>query len=239
MAVINPIRNKNERKIPECGLLLVNPAEAASRIERMLAQGARRQFLFNSGLVIEEKAGFFLAGPAVGAPAAVMALEKLVALGARQLVLCGWCGAVSPSLAIGDVVVPDIARIGEGTSQYYGRKKTSAPSQPLSAKLYKKLENAGLPVQRGCVWSTDGIYREDRQLLLSLYEEHSVVAVDMEFSALCSAAAFRGIDFAGSLVVSDITTDECWQPGFGVECFRNNKERILELLLENGARIGG
>ncbi len=237
MAVIEPVRGRKERPIPAYGLLLVNPTEARSCSNRLLAAGGRRQYLFNSELVIDKKKDFFIAGPAVGAPAAVMALEKLVALGARQLILCGWCGAISADLAIGDIIVPDSARIGEGTSQYYNRQTESAPSVEFSCRLRQLLTQNGLPVSGGKVWSTDGIFREERQELLALHRQHNVIAVDMEFSALCSAAALREIAFAASLVVSDLVAAERWQPGFTKERFRNNRERVLDILFGRAARI--
>ncbi len=237
MAVIEPVRGKKERPIPAYGLLLVNPTEARACSKRLLAAGGRRQYLFNSDLVIDKKKDFFIAGPAVGAPAAVMALEKLVALGARQLILCGWCGAISADLAIGDILVPDSARIGEGTSQYYGRQTESAPAAELSCQLHRLFVRNGLPVCHGKVWSTDGIFREERQELLALHRQHNVMAVDMEFSALCSAASLRGIAFAASLAVSDIVAAEHWQPGFTRERFRKNRERVLDILLDCAVRI--
>ncbi len=237
MAVIEPVRGKKERCIPAAGLLLVNPIESRACRERLLAGGARRQYLFNSELVVDEHRDFFVAGPAIGAPAAVMVLEKLIALGAKKLVLCGWCGAISPELAVGDVLVPDSARIGEGTSQYYDRRQETAPSQKFSDSIGNVLREKGLPVFRGRVWSTDALFREEREVLLSLSEEHDVVAVDMEFSALCSAAAFRHIDFAASLIVSDRTLDEPWRLGVHQKCFRENRDCALDILLRSVAQI--
>ncbi len=233
MTVIQPVRGKKERPIPARGVLLVNPVEARVARERLLTAGGRRQYLFNSELVVDDKRDFFIAGPAIGAPVAVMALEKLVALGAQKLVLYGWCGAIADSLAIGDVLIPDSARIGEGTSQYYGREKESAPSPQFSLSLCQLFEEKGLPVSRGKVWSTDGIFREERKELLALHQQHNVAAVDMEFSALCSAAAFRTIEFAAILLVSDLVAKEKWQPGFNSEHFRKKREQVMDILLGN------
>ncbi len=234
MAVIEPKKGKHEKPVPPVGVLLVNPVEAKTQMERAVAAGARRRFLFNSGLVVDERADFFLAGPAVGAPVAVMTLEKLTALGARRVLLCGWCGAISPRLRIGDVLVPTRADIGEGTSQYYRRNheensEESAPHQGFSEETATRLAAANITVRGGCVRSTDGIYREERETLLALHRDYGVDAIDMEFSALCSAAAFRGTEFAAVLVVSDITCGEKWQPGHKTEIFRKSTERVLSL----------
>jgi uridine phosphorylase len=230
MAVIEPRRGRGEKEIPSRGVLLVNPTEAKLTLDREIGAGARRQKIFNSGLCVDESRRLFFAGPALGAPVAVMTLEKLIALGAKEIILCGWCGAVDASVAVGDVIVPDRAMVGEGTSQYYGCTSESRPSSDFSVRLASFLQNAGLPVQRGCVWSTDGVYREERESLLALNRESGVTAVDMEFSALCSAAAFRGVEFSAALTVSDVTTKEKWQPGQGTTAFRENSRQVLQLL---------
>ncbi len=237
MAVIQPVCGKKERPVPAFGLLLVNPAEARTMREKLLCCDGRRQYLFNSELVVDDKREFFVAGPAVGAPAAVMALEKLVALGAQRVVLYGWCGAIASSLAIGDILVPDSARIGEGTSQYYGKKEESAPSPQLFLSLCQLFEKKDLTVNRGKVWSTDAIFREDREELLALHRQHRVVAVDMEFSALCSAAAFRNIEFAAVLLVSDLVAKEKWQPGFTSNLFRKKRAQVLDILLDAAVHL--
>ncbi len=238
MAVIEPKRGRGEKLLPAQGVLLVNPAEAEEAVAKVVADGGERRPLFNSRLCVDSHRDHFLAGPAVGAPVAVMALEKLVALGARRVLLCGWCGAVDRTLRVGDVVVPDCGIVGEGTSQYYGVFDRSAPSALLSEQLAARLSAAGLPVARGTLWSTDGIYREEREELLRLHHDCAVRAVDMEFSALCSAAAFRGVEFAAALTVSDVTTAETWQPGWREQAFRCNSRRVVELLC-SGAVFAG
>ncbi len=254
MAVIEPVKGRKEKTLPSCGVLLVNPSEAKRCIENGIKNGAERRFLFNSSLCVFKggdenmgESGFFLAGPAIGAPVAVMVMEKLIALGARRIILCGWCGAVSVKLAVGDVLVPLRARIGEGTSQYYrhnyyrrkereegGKEQESMPHQQFSQNIALRLAGENIAVHQGCVWSTDAIYREEREYLLQLHRDYGVDAVDMEFSALCSAAAFRGIEFAAVLVVSDLTYQEQWQPGQKSGEFRRRTEQILSLFCDGG-----
>ena len=43
---------------------------------------------------------------------AVMALEKLIALGAKNIIVCGWCGSLSQKLKIGDILLPDATGAG-------------------------------------------------------------------------------------------------------------------------------
>jgi hypothetical protein len=51
----------------------------------------------------------------------------------------------------------------------------------------------------------------------------------MEFSALCTVAAFRGIEFGASLVVSDGVHGSSWQPGFTRNSFKQASRAALDL----------
>lgn len=231
--IIHPRKGKNEQSIPEKGLLLVNPTEAYPRIKKELAAAAESRFLFNAKLCVHKDPSYFLAGPAIGAPMAAMTLEKLIVLGAGQIILCGWCGAVERSYKVGDIVVPTSAVAGEGTSQYYLGDSQPAPSQDLSDRVGELFTSHEMEVKGGCVWSTDAVYRESRSRLAELATDQQVVAVDMEFSALCSVATFRGVEFAAVLVVSDEICGDSWRPGFSSTKFHKAKESVYTVLQKN------
>jgi len=230
--LIHPKRGKNEKQLPAVGVLLVNPSEA-SRCHRQLRQSAgEARPLFNSDLTVAREKTFFVAGPAIGSPMAALSMEKLIALGAKRIVLFGWCGALADTLLVGDVVLPSEARSGEGTSRYYPLQGVAAPSMKLRSHLERAYSEANLKVLGGCVWSTDAVYREERQMLQELHEQQGVSAVDMEFSALCAVALFRNIDFAAVLIVSDELWGKTWRPGFSSEKFLTMKARALDVLLD-------
>lgn len=229
--IIHPRKGKNELGLPANGLLLVNPTEAADCISRLRRQGAARRNLFNSNLAVDTERGFFAAGPAIGAPMAALTLEKLIALGAKRVILCGWCGAVSPELRIGDLLLPDRAEAGEGTSAYYDASRPLHPHSGLRTELVKLLELRDISRHAGAVWSTDAVYREDRRQLAELRRSRGVVAVDMEFSALCAVAAFRRVAFAAVLVVSDELSGASWRPGFNSPLFHEKKSAVLAAML--------
>ncbi|MBC8208928.1 MAG: phosphorylase, partial [Desulfobulbaceae bacterium] len=83
--VIEPGRRRSEKLLPGAGCLLVNPQDAAVACDQLLRDGGTRRFLFNSTLIVSRDETFFVAGPAMGAPMAVMTLEKLIALGAQRI----------------------------------------------------------------------------------------------------------------------------------------------------------
>ncbi|MBL4901923.1 MAG: nucleoside phosphorylase [Desulfocapsa sp.] len=225
--IIHPSRAAREKAIPSCGILFVNPTEARVALQTLVDRGGDQRFLFHSGLVVSPDNDFFVAGPALGAPMAAMVLEKLIVLGAEQVVMTGWCGTVSPALRVGDTVLGGAGYSGEGTSQYYTSGDVSRPSSRLLATLQTVL---GLQAST-TFWSTDAPYRESRKMLQELAEKYKVSAVDMEYSALCAVAAFRKIDFAAVFLVSDELWKDEWRPGFSGKVFkRKSKAQIKQLM---------
>jgi uridine phosphorylase len=172
-----------------------------------------------------------MAGPFCGAPLAVMGLEKLIALGATDVWVFGWCGSIQSDLRVGDVILPLHAVSEEGTSQHYpiamGR---AAAHQDLLNPLKKALEKAGLPFTQGPVWTTDAPYRETAQKVKD-YQGAGVLAVEMELSALLAVAAYREVRLAALMVVSDELFKLKWVPGFSRSRFRKRTYSAGEALL--------
>jgi len=231
--LIHPRRGKKEKSLPKTGILFVNPSEARSAHTLYRKVNGESRFLFNSELSVAEDGIGFVAGPSIGAPMAVMTMEKLIVLGAQRIILFGWCGTISSKLDIGDILIPDSALSGEGTSCYYGENSTLKPSLLLNQKLEYLFDRREIRYKNGRVWSTDAIYREDRRLLKKLKFEENILAVDMEFSALCSVAMFRGIQFSALLMVSDELWGEKWKAGFSSTKFKTKCKHIRSLLLDH------
>ncbi|WP_457577388.1 nucleoside phosphorylase [Desulfomarina sp.] len=229
--LIHPRRGKREPAIPEVGLLLVNPGEAEKAHFCVRNSGGESRFLFNSNLSVNSEKGFFVAGPSIGAPMATMTLEKLIALGAKKIILFGWCGAIAEKMAVGDIILPNGAVAGEGTSRYYLESDEISPSQNLLSRLERFFNQHDYSTETGKIWSTDAIYRESRRQLFSLRDKKNVVGVDMEFSALCSVAQFRRAEFAAVLVVSDELYHAGWKPGFAATVFKRTCRDAIGLLL--------
>lgn len=229
--IISPRRGKNEKRIPESGILLVNPTEAKYAQAKLLSEGGERRVFHHSQLCIDSDNQFFIAGPAVSAPVAAMTVEKLIALGARRIYLFSWCGAISPLLRIGDVIVGGEPLAGEGTSLYYRTNRPSLPSIKCAGKLQMAARQMDMRVQVGKIWTTDAPYRENRRFLKRIWQEDGVVGVDMEYSALCAVCGFRNIEFAGIFIISDELWGEKWRPGFKKSEFLVTGRKIIDLLL--------
>ena len=229
--LIHPRRGKREKVLPENGILLVNPSEASLCHSQLIKNGGESRYLFNSTLTIAADQSFFAAGPAIGSPMAALSMEKLIVLGAKRIVLFGWCGAISRDLKVGDILIPSEAHAGEGTSQYYPLTAPAAPALKLRRNIERHFQVNNTFFHSGRVWSTDAVYREDRRILMDLNSTERVIAVDMEFSALCAVACFREIEFAAVLIVSDELFGKVWRPGFSEGAFVHNKEMALDAVL--------
>jgi uridine phosphorylase len=175
-----------------------------------------------------------VAGPALGAPYAAMVLEKLIALGARAVVLLGWCGSLSSSVKIGSLVLPLTALAGDGTSpQYRLDDRDLLPHPGLSRTLRRFLteDSAGaVPWQSGIVWTTDAFYRETADAVRH-YQGQGVLAVDLEMAALFAVGRFRGVAVAGLLAVSDELFDLTWRPGHRSGRLRQAREAAARAAL--------
>jgi uridine phosphorylase len=174
-----------------------------------------------------------LVGPMIGAPYAVMVLERLIARGVNTVLFFGWCGSLSPKVEIGDIIIPSGAMIDEGTSTHYhpDASGVAKPVGKISGHLKRVLSGRTASFHEGCIWTTDAVYRETRQKVLS-YQRRSVLAVEMEMSALFTVARYRNIQIGGILVVSDDLSTLTWQPGFTTNPFQASRKSVCEVIEE-------
>jgi uridine phosphorylase len=240
-ALINPQREKGDPELPAVGLLAINPGDSRYLAEQAVRLGGTRHFLFNSNLhLIPEGLGgerIFIAGPAVGAPMAVMVLEKLIALGAKKVIVCGWCGSLTPDLPVGDILLPTWAVSEEGTSKHYPVPDRATSGPILRETLAGYLGQNNFACQEGPIWTTDAPYRETRAKV-DAYARKMILGVDMEFNALVTVAAFRNIELAAVFLVSDELWRPRWQPGFRSKPFQAKNKQLLNCLLAAAQSCG-
>ncbi|HUT51750.1 MAG TPA: nucleoside phosphorylase [bacterium] len=155
-----------------------------------------------------------LVGPCMGAPAAGYVLERLIANGARHVVMLGLCGSINREARIGSLVAPMGARIEEGVSGHYiTGDRRSFPGKQALAAVREAVEGSGRSYHLGPVWTTDAVFRETKAKVAG-FGEKGLLAVEMEASALFTIAMYRGIELAALLVVSDELFDLTWRTGF-------------------------
>jgi uridine phosphorylase len=228
--VIKPSRRENEAAISGPVLFFVNPGDVVQIASAAKRLNAIRHPLFYSNLFeIPGQTPIWWAGPALGAPAAVMVLEKLVACGATTIIVHGCCGSLGEGLRAGEIFMPVATLSEEGTSPHYPLSQAIAPHADLHQQVATQLSANGYPVKEGPVWTTDAPYRETRDKIAA-YNGKGIMAVDMEFAALAAAAAFRGVKLASVMLVSDELYHQVWRPVFQTKGFKRKSMEIFYLL---------
>ena len=233
--LIEPRKGKKEKVLPQQALMVVNPSEAACAFKTFQPVAGASRMISQTQLVVDKEHRLCLAGPALGASAAALVLERLIVLGVKHIWLMSCCGSLDPSHSIGDILIGTGAVSGEGVSRYYtGETKFIEPSAVTTAVIRDFTAQLDINAHKGVIWSTDAPYRERRSELLALQEQYGIVGVDMEFSALCSVASYRGVSLGALFVVSDMLWTRNWKPGFGGSAFKKSSRDLIGKLIQYG-----
>ena len=232
--LIRPLRGKNDPVVGTDAMLVMIPSDLDYLVKLSQAKKMGRSDM-NAFDLYQTKNGtegsLTLSGPFLGAPQAVIGMEKIVALGAERIWVVGWCGSLQPDLKIGDLIIPTGALSEEGTSRHYPiGDRVPATDQELNNILGEALKRKGQPALSGVVWTTDAPYRETPRKVKK-HQKRGVLAVEMEMSALMTLAIYRQVKLAGLLVISDELFDLKWHPGFSSSKLKGSTRFAGELLL--------
>ncbi len=231
--IVKPLRGRSS---PPLGPLVVMTATRTdlSDLCRLLDRDPESgRTLYTSRLVLREGEPSLI-GPMVGSPYAAMVLETLIAWGAARFVFVGWCGTISPTLSIGELLLPSAALVDEGTSGHYrlptkeerGNQR-SEPSAAIQERIKDALGSSAAGCQQGTVWTTDAIFRETPSKVLR-FRQMGAVAVEMETSALFSVGRFRAVAVGAAMVVSDDLSELTWRHGFRDPRFARGRQDLCE-----------
>jgi uridine phosphorylase len=229
--VIEPRRGRHEESLPGLAILVFSPEDLAT-LSACFSQPLRhthKLYLSDVFTGAYEGAQIAICGPMLGAPQAVLVLEKMIALGVRKIIAAGWCGSLGNDVRIGDIVLPSGAISEEGTSGHYPGV-VCAPSSELFNSLKSALTSTGQTIHEGTVWTTDAPFRET-YVKIKAFQSQGVLSVDMETSALFSVSRFRGVDLAMVLVVSDDISGPKWVHGFRDPAFHESRKRVIKSIL--------
>lgn len=137
-----------------------------------------------------------------GAPAAVDALETLIALGVKQIIVVGMCGVFVNNINVGDVIIPLHIQREEGTSYHYIESgRYSKPDPHLFKKAYDYFK-AAAAIHNNTTVSTDAVYRQTFYKE-QIWRNQGIVGVDMEASALLAVSEYYNIPAVAILLASD------------------------------------
>lgn len=145
-------------------------------------------------------------GHGMGIPScSIYATELIREYGVRVIIRVGSCGALAPSIQLGDVLLA----MGGSTDSKVNRMRFLDHDFAAIAD-YNLLKTAEIvateqktPVRVGNVMSTDYFYHPQEKELLAAAEKLGILALEMEVAGLYGVAAEYGARALGMLTVSD------------------------------------
>lgn len=138
----------------------------------------------------------------IGGPAASIAFEELIKLGAKVFIRVGSAGGRQKTTPIGTPVVIQASYRGEGTSMVYLPAPFPAVADlGVTNALVEALEKAGNPYQVGIGFTRDAYYVQDKELN-TLLTESGVKAAEQEAAVLFIVGTARGVK-TGAVVSTD------------------------------------
>ena len=150
-AIINPTREAWDEPVT-ARVILTFTLPDYRYLCRLVQPAGPVRYIYNCALREGSWGGrpITLTAPALGAPYAVMVLEKLMVLGARMVLALGWCGSLQSQLSIGDLVLPTATVSTEGTSGHYPLDgQPPDPDPGLSGILRRLLSTSDPPLAGG------------------------------------------------------------------------------------------
>ncbi len=136
----------------------------------------------------------------MGGPSTAIVLSELAQLGARTVVRAGTCGALHPSLELGQLLVVTDALAADGASRALGAGDRVAADRRLADAL---LAAAGAGGRSGTVVSCDLFYDNPAGFERGVQAD-GALAVEMEAATVFALAARRGLRAGCALIVSDV-----------------------------------
>lgn len=151
-----------------------------------------------------------------GATRAVEPVHALGLCGTPVVVHLAPCHALSTSLRVGDIVLPDKATIGEGASQYYGGSGQAPANLGKVARAAALLATRGVHAHRGTTVTASALLSLPDEMVRR-WAKAGGLAVDLEASAVFTAAQSLGMRAVSLLYVWDSLPRRPWTEPFTPE----------------------
>jgi uridine phosphorylase len=171
----------------------------------------------------------------VGSAIATMT-DWLYAKGVETIICCGGCG-VLVDIPVGEVIIPVRALRDEGASYKYlaPSRFIGLDARPVTA-IKSVLEKHGVSYIEATTWTTDGLYRETRDMVEYRVSE-GCITVEMECAAMAAVARYRNKEFGQLLYSGDILVKEYDKRNWSEN--RTAREMLFFLSLEALISLGG
>lgn len=136
----------------------------------------------------------------IGGASATIALEELIACGARYFIRIGSAGACQSHIDIGDLIIPTAAVREDGASRMYVTENYPAvASYPLLRAIDDTSQELGYRTYLGIARSHDSFYIDDELERMAHWNTKKVLGSDMETATLYTLGQLRGVHVASIL----------------------------------------
>jgi purine-nucleoside phosphorylase len=145
-------------------------------------------------------------GTGMGVPSISIYVTELISMyDCKNLIRIGTCGAIQPSLGLGEVILAMTASTDSNMNRIIFNNMEYAPHADfnLLRKAWEKANAMKLNVTVGSVLTTDAFFVDDLNAAYEIWRKYGVLAVEMETTALYSIAAKYGVHALSLLTVSD------------------------------------
>jgi len=174
---------------------------------------------FNSSIKISENREFHIyngiyqnkpvavCSTGIGCMSASVAIEELVNCGCQYFIRVGTCGALSPKVNIGDIIIVSGAVRGDGASKEYIPLAYPAVADHTMVNILKKeAEKKNIRYHAGIIRTHDAFYMEspfafgDWKKRTKIWTETGVLGVENEASTLFVIGSLRKVKVGAVLV---------------------------------------
>jgi len=176
----------------------------------------------------------------VGSAMAALVGELISVINPKAALFLGLCGAVHPSLKVGDFILPIASIRAEGVSGHFLPPQVPAlPTFKVQKFISQILVEEGLEYRTGTIHSTDFRFWEFDQKFQNNLIDERVLAVEMETAALFTICFVSKVSVGSLLLVSD-----CPMKEGGIKTktsmnkvFKNYTDRHIEIGVKAMAEI--
>ena len=206
IAVIQPDHEKIPVKLPEKAVFAFLGDEidkfAASHSAEKVAEFLSITKIYPVYVLHYQGEEICLCQAPVGAAAAAQLMDWLIGYGVRKIISAGSCGVMA-DIPENTFLVPVKALRDEGASYHYlPPARFIELDRNILASIEKTLTRLGMPYTECITWTTDGFFRETKDMVAYRMSEGCEV-VEMECAALAACAEFRGAKFGQLLFTAD------------------------------------
>ncbi|MFX0088138.1 MAG: nucleoside phosphorylase [Candidatus Hodarchaeota archaeon] len=226
-------------KVHRFCILCGNP-DRVSKISKFLVDSVNvaknRGLIAYEGKTPDGKIPISVLTTGMGCPSTAIIVEEAFRAGGEFFIRIGSCGALKPSLKIGDIIIPYAAVRDEYTSLNLAPKEFPAVASPeMFQQLCHSAEKLGFNYHPGIVWTTD-IYYSSVQDLFQKWANCGANSVEMESGFLFIFGSVKKVK-TGTILVVDGNLATGTQKSEGSlgdvdSIFQQGEEAVIKITLQ-------